>query len=206
MALSAVNSALQHEISRLQLELNIPGYASKDVDEQNYGADALYEGMFLRGFTAYEAALEKIFVHYVIGGSSTQGHQPQSRITHCTEVEARAILKSDGKYIDWSSVSVVRARSQRFFVGGEPFATVLGLQSDKLSEVEKIRNRIAHDSAEALASFKDVERARFSTERVFKMRPGQLLRTRRKGAPPLSVCAELLSVLATTVLTLSNRV
>ncbi len=162
--------------------------------------------MFLRGYTAFERSLEGMFLHYAAGAKSAGGYSAPSRIVNSDDAHIRLMVKADSQYIDWSSATAVRERAKRYFTGGEPFLTELSLQSELLSQVQKVRNRIAHDSAEALSGFKDVERARFQTERTFAMRPGQLLRVRTKKRPHMFICAEFLAMFASVAQRLATKV
>lgn len=205
MSLADLDLRVQAEITRLQLEINGHRYADADRDEADFAADALFEGIFLRGFTTFETAVETSFLHYAAGGASVNGYVATSRLTNCSEADARRIIKGDGKYVDWSSASIIRDRASRYFVDGEPFFTEFSGRSDVLSQVEKVRNRIAHDSTEAVTAFRDVERIRFLTERPFVMRPGQLLRARKRSRPHMSICSEYLGVFAAIISRLAQK-
>lgn len=206
MSASIIDAEFQAHHNQLQLAINGLSYASADVPDNDISASSLVEGIFLQGFTAFERSVESLFLHYVVGGLSSKGFVPDTRLQRCTEGQARTILKSDSRYIDWSSPSTVKERSNRFFVSGEPFAGIIAPRSLLLSEAEKIRNRIAHDSLESRAGMKDVERARFTTERTFVMRAGQLLRTRRRQRPSMSIVAEHLGVMAEIISLVAHRV
>ena len=105
---------------------------------------------------------------------SAQGTTPQA---NCSAAEIRRILTNGLRYLDWSSQRNVRERASLFFENGMPFYDPVGGKSSVLTDMEKLRNMIAHDSIESANSYKEVQRNNFNTERNFEMAPGQLLRT-----------------------------
>ena len=185
------------ELDQYMLELNssINGlpYASADTEDKDTQKNAFVEGVFLRGFTAFENALERLFLLYCVGKVGLDGSLPECRLTGCSEAQAFAIAKNGQKYLDWSNTRSVRDRAELFFKDGEPFRSAVDPRSAHLSEMEKIRNRIAHCSTEAKVAYADVQLRAFQTPRVFEMSPGQFLRTRRRGRPTVSHCVHYLS-------------
>jgi hypothetical protein len=203
--LAALAEDFQVRFSQIQLAMNGMDYAAVDREDNEVAENALVEGLFLQGFTAFEDCLEQIFLHYAVGGASLNGYEARSRLTQCTEQQARTIMKADQRYLDWSSGSAVRERANRFFVSGDLFNGALQPRSSAFANMEKIRNRIAHDSMEAISTFKEVERHHFTTERTFRMRPGQLLRARRKARPYMSIAADYLSTMAAVIQELADK-
>jgi len=88
-------------------------------------------------------------------------------------------LTAGQKYLDWAVPGNVRDRAKLFFEDGKPFHEPMANQAQIISDAQKIRNMIAHDSLEAWNSYNEVQRNNFQTERSFPMSPGQMLRARK---------------------------
>lgn len=194
MAVADIIADLDAGMNELQLALNNLAYADANRIDGDVEKNVAAEGIFLRGFTIYERTLDRLFLAYCTGSKGLDGAQPTCRLANCDEAQALAIAKNGFRFLDWSSPKSVRERADLFFLDGEPFRTGVDPRATSLSEMEKIRNRIAHFSPEAELGYLSVQRALFGTERVFEMSPGQLLRTRRRGKPPLMQAAYFLSV------------
>ena len=154
--------------------------ASSDSPDNDTASTILAEGVFLRYFTLWENSIEKSFIHYCQGGVTLNGHQPLCRLTNCDGQAVRKILTGSQRYLDWSNQRLIRERSQLFFDNGMPFYNPIIGKSHILTDAEKIRNVIAHDSVESWNSYREVQRNNFQTERNFPMAAGQLLRARAR--------------------------
>jgi hypothetical protein len=154
--------------------------APDDKADNHTIASITAEGTFFRYFTLWENSIEKSFVYFCRGGKTLNGHQPICKLTNCDEATVKKILIAGQRYLDWSDQQLIRARAALFFENGMPFYDPIIGKSHVLSDAEKIRNVIAHDSAESWNSYKSVERNNFQTERSFQMPAGQMLRARAK--------------------------
>lgn len=161
--------------------------ASADTPSDDYASDTMMEALFLRMFTTYEATLEKLFLHYVTGGVSVSGRAAESFLSARDESHARRIVLAAFKFVSWAKPSNVRETATTYLNGGWPLTDMLGVQADTISDCEKIRNRIAHQSIEAQSGFNAVQRNLFQTERIFEMSPGHLLRVRYRGRRKLTL-------------------
>lgn len=153
--------------------------ASADSLDIDTNANIVAEGAFIRYFTLWERSVEKSFLYFCQGGVSLTGVQPVCRLTNCDEVIVRKILTAGQKYLDWAVPGNVRDRAKLFFEDGKPFHDPMAGNAQILSDAQKIRNVIAHDSLEAWNSYTQVQRNNFQTERNFPMSPGQMLRARK---------------------------
>lgn len=112
----------------------------------------------LRIFMAWERFLEQSFLRYMCGGSD-----PNVRVRCFVGVpsvqHAESLIAPEGRpYAEWADPSRVRERARRFFRGGEPFWTALGLVAGDLEKMRKIRNCIVHPSKHAREQFERVVR------------------------------------------------
>lgn len=154
--------------------------APADSNDLKTTSNIIAEGTFIRYFTLWEKSIEKAFLYFCCGGQTLNGWKPVPRLAECDKQIAKMILSSGKKYLDWSNQGIIRDRAKLFFVDGIPFYDPIIGKSHVLSDAEKIRNVIAHDSLESWNSYRDVQRNNYKTERSFYMPPGQMLRTRAK--------------------------
>jgi len=153
-------------------------FAPADTPTDDASADVTIEALFLRCFTAYEADLERLFLHYVTGGVSLSGRVARSYLAITDESHARRMIVNGFKFLSWAKPNAVRDTAANYLEHGWPLIDMLATQTQHISDCEKIRNRIAHRSMEASNEFAAVQRNLFQTERLFEMTPGHLLRTR----------------------------
>lgn len=169
--------------ARLQAIPNAP----TDAETDDQDADALVEAIFLRTFSAYEADLERLFLHYVTGGQSLNNKASTSYLNLTDEEQARRLVRGANRFLTWSKPASTRATAETYLHEGWPIANILAAKAQDLSDCEKIRNRIAHQSSEAASDFGAVQRNLLLTERLFDLSPGQLLRMRFRGRRKLTV-------------------
>ncbi len=150
--------------------------ASSDFPDTNTVASIIAEGTFTRYFTLWENSIERSFIYFCEGGVALNGTQPVCRLANCNSKEIRKILTNGLRYLDWSSQRSISERASLFFEEGEPFYSPVIGKSGVLTDMEKLRNMIAHDSIESANAYKEVQRNNFKTERNFEMSPGQMLR------------------------------
>lgn len=120
--------------------------------------DLIVELAFLSAFLAWETFLEESFLLYVLGQKPPRGRAPQ-RYAFPPSQRAAMDWLSDGRpYARWVEPSEVRARAERFFRSGQPFARVLRSNQNLLQETNTIRNAIAHRSQSARDKFESIVR------------------------------------------------
>jgi hypothetical protein len=148
--------------------------APADIESEDYKSDAIAEALFLRVFTAYESDVEKIFLHYVTGGASLQGARANSYLSITDEVSARKLTK----FLSWAKPDEIKRTAEIYLENGWPIAAMMSAASHYLADCERVRNRIAHNSIEAMQQFNTAQRNLLATERLFTITPGQFLRIR----------------------------
>jgi len=152
--------------------------APDNAPSTEHQVDAYVEAIFLRAFTAYENDMEKLFLHYVTGGRTATGIPAQSYLSITDETHARKLTKAGFKFLSWAKPTEIRNTAEHYLHQGWPIYDMMNAKSQDLSDCERIRNRIAHNSAEASSGFKIVQRNHLGTERIFDITPGQFLRIR----------------------------
>src|SRR5271165_4142210 len=152
--------------------------APQDIESTNQQADAYAEALFLRAFTAYENDVERLFLHYVTGGTTLQGITANSYLRITDEALARKLTKAGYKFLSWAKPQEIRVTAENYIENGWPISDMMNAKAQDLADCERIRNRIAHNSREALIRFNTVQRNLLNTERLFPISPGQFLRIR----------------------------
>ncbi|MGA3825327.1 hypothetical protein, partial [Pseudomonas chlororaphis] len=147
-----------------------------DTPSTDILVDTSVEAIFLRAFTAYENDVEQIFLHYVTGGRTLNNFSPTSYLNTTDRSLARSIVKGSNKFISWAQADSLARAAKLYMHEGWPMAVVVSANSQFLSDGERVRNRIAHNSSEAIQQFKVVQRNMLGTERLFDLSPGQFLR------------------------------
>jgi hypothetical protein len=166
--------------SRLLAQIADLDAASAEVESVDQPADVAAEGLFLRAFTEYESNLERLFFHYVTGGASIQGQSAETYLSVIDEQIARKLVKAGWRFLSWAKPDALRDTASVYMKDGWPIVDILSTKTQEISDCERIRNRIAHNSVEAAIHFNSVQRNLFTTERLFQISPGQLLRVRHK--------------------------
>ncbi len=152
--------------------------APPDKQSSDYRADALAEALFLRAFTSYAADIEILFLHYATGGTSLSGVSAKSYLRVRDESLARKLTRAGWRFLSWAKPQEIRDTAKTYIEDGWPISGVMSSRSQALTDCERVRNRIAHDSLEARQQFNVVQRNLLRTERLFPISPGQLLRIR----------------------------
>ena len=152
--------------------------APSDAESADLRADVFAEAVFLRLFAAFEVDLEKLFLHYVTGGASLSGVKATSYLSVTDEVLARKLTRAGWRYLSWAKPQQVRETAENYMSTGWPISEMMNAKAQDLSDCERVRNRIAHHSPEAIVQFGMVQRNLLRTERLFTLSPGQFLRIR----------------------------
>lgn len=161
--------------------------ASEDHESVEHVPDAYAEALFLRAFTAYENDLERLFLHYVTGGLTLQGAAANTYLKVTDEQLARKLTRAGFKFLSWAKPQETRATADNYLENGWPISGMMNAKSQDLSDCERVRNRIAHNSLEAVGQFNVVQRNMLQTERLFPITPGQFLRIRNKRLKKLHI-------------------
>ena len=172
--------------------------APSNAESSNHQADAYAEALFLRAFTAYENDIEKLFLHYVTGGASLKGLKAKSYIRVTDETLARKLTRAGWKFLSWSKPQHIRATAENYIENGWPVSDMMNAKSQELSDCERVRNRIAHNSHESRSALNLVQRNLLGTERLFPITPGQLLRIRSSRLKKLHI-GHFLDVMNNTI-------
>ena len=145
--------------------------------------DRMTEMAFLRAFLAWESFLEETFVLYLSGQSPPRGRTPKRNVVPLSQNIATTLIFEGRGYAQWTSMSVVRERADRFFSHGRPFGPILAKNTNSLDEVNTIRNAIAHRSGSARERFETLVRTKIRTLPA-NLTVGGFLQTTEPGSSP----------------------
>jgi hypothetical protein len=113
--------------------------------------ETVYEGLFLRSVTGFEDLLECVFFRVLngdVGGSRLGG-----KISAQSRAVMRDVLLDGDDYLDWLPYKKTLDRARRYLRGGRPFNAIEGDDLNKLSQLVRIRNAVAHSSKHATRVF-----------------------------------------------------
>lgn len=145
------------------------------VSLPNFQAALIHELAFLRCFLAWEVFLEDTFYAYLMGRSAPNGSVYQRYMTPRSLDHAKRVIRGDRPFVTWTIPGAVTDRAEMFLREGEPYATAIGNVSSDLSDMVKIRNRIAHRSDSASSTFLALVRQKLGSVPP-GMSPGRFLR------------------------------
>lgn len=113
----------------------------------------IYESLFLRAVTVYEEFCEELFFKLLAGSVRyAKAKKIAPNIPNCDSI--RDIVLHGDKYLKWIPHDETKLRSKLFLKDGRPFSSLEQPEKDKITRIAKIRNAIAHKSANALYHFK----------------------------------------------------
>jgi hypothetical protein len=137
--------------------------------------EALYEAVYLRVWTAWEAFVEDVLVRFM-SGYETVTYRPTLTPACPRSVTikgARVVLYGTRRYILWHD-PVRSADRISTYVTGSPLEAIIRAQQARLEIFAAIRHRIAHGSDDARANFNAAALKLASSQ--YGGRPGRLLR------------------------------
>ena len=138
--------------TRQRLELAFTSGALS-IDDITQG----YAGLYLDLFTEFEGLLEELFMGMLSGAIYTRNTTIVRKIKISPSSEAERVLLDTKEYLDWlpyTNKTIPRAKT--YFQDGKPFTLLTNIETDKLSNYQKIRNAIAHKSKKAMREFEKI--------------------------------------------------
>jgi hypothetical protein len=133
------------------------------------------EAIFLRCFRSYERFLRDIFILYTFEKQPSSRKKVVSYLKAKNFLHSEQILKSDMNYIDWGNPDITIKRATIYLKNGYPLKEPLAFNKEKLQQMRRIRNQIAHDSREALEKYKTVLISYYGTLPLNIPEPGKYL-------------------------------
>lgn len=126
------------------------------VDPADVNQEHLFlsEAVVFRMYRIYERLVRAVFLSGCVEGVTVKGSPIVSKLKCDDWDTAEQILKSGNKFLDWGNVVTVRKLSNLVFENGFPVVDFVGPKVSTLVDLQRFRNFVAHDSAEAADGFK----------------------------------------------------
>lgn len=136
----------------------------------------IHESAMLKAFRGFESVTESVFLHCMNRNVVMKFGKLDSHIKASSPQHALQILCLERPFIDWDKPQNVIKRAEVIFKNGSKLSQFFKSNNEKLLEARKIRNFIAHQSAESERSFGTVYQRYFGTFPSGRMSPGKLLK------------------------------
>lgn len=117
--------------------------------------ESVYEGLFLRGVSAFEGFLEDLFVELVLGRVSFSRRKVAVRVGIVSRATLWEVLLQGKPYLDWLPYDRTVERARTFLKDGLPFTVLDDGDRSKAKKCMLVRNAIAHNSRFAKKQFEE---------------------------------------------------
>lgn len=114
-----------------------------------------YAGAFLSHYSFIESSIERLFLGALRGRVTFAERTVRPLIEVKSDAVARAIVRAGQRYIDWIPFELTKRRAEAFFSVSAPFPEISGQDYKVLERARLIRNAIAHESSDAISTFKN---------------------------------------------------
>jgi hypothetical protein len=113
--------------------------------------DSVYEALFLRAVTNFEAFLEDLFLAILRGSARYSRQRVRVQMSTVSRDALMRILLQDRAYLNWLPFTNTERRAKLYLKDGRPFTDLT--EGDK--SITVIRNAIAHKSLMLLPNSKE---------------------------------------------------
>lgn len=158
---------------------------------QAVGLEAKYqhiisEMIMLRLFSVFEDAVSDIAFRIVAGAKYTNGNTPAIKARASRISDSRAILLNYGRArpetnLKWTKAKFIKESVEYVIPTNEKFVLNTQAQGAIIDEMRRVRNVLAHNTANARIEFKQVIRTRYGAN--VKISPGAFLCSTRRFNP-----------------------
>lgn len=115
---------------------------------------SVYEALFLRAVTSFEAFLEDLFVAILVGRAQyTRDRRVKVLMSASSRETLRQILLQGDAYMNWLPFGHTENRAKLYLKEGRPFSELTAGDKSILKTITVIRNAIAHKSPYAISEF-----------------------------------------------------
>jgi hypothetical protein len=115
--------------------------------------DSVYESLFLRAVTSFEAFLEELFVAILERRIRYKHGRVSLRMTTKSRQALMDILLQGDKYLTWLPFHNTENRAQIYLTDGKPFTELTDGDKSIIKTITTIRHAIAHRSQHAMNEF-----------------------------------------------------
>jgi hypothetical protein len=118
--------------------------------------DSVYEALFLRAVTTFEAFLEDLFLAILVRRAQYNGQRVRVLMSASSKGALMQILLQGNAYMNWLPFEHTEKRAKLYLREGRPFTDLDNGDKSQLKTISVIRNAIAHRSPYALAQFQKI--------------------------------------------------
>jgi hypothetical protein len=118
-------------------------------------AERVYEGLFMRAITTFEAFLEELFFLTVLGESGHSKSRALPRAQFPSRVVLSEFVLAGRDYVEWLPYKAIEKRASLYLRKGRPFSELSDGQKSQIKEWGVTRNAIAHPGRHARDQFRD---------------------------------------------------
>lgn len=140
------------------------------------------EAVAFRLFRNYERLLRAVFLDSCSRDTTLSG-QPITSKLKCPDWEtAEEILKSGNRFLDWGNIENTKRNASLIFNNGFPVSDLVAPVYSNLFDLQRVRNFIAHDSAEAIRGLEKIKPNYLPAGRAMPSTAGEFLISRRRAS------------------------
>ena len=153
-----------------------------DEDSASEKDKFVAEAVAFKLFRNYERLLRAVFLDACSRNTTLSGRQITSKLK-CPDWEtAEEILKSGNRFIDWGNIENTNRNASLIFDNGFPVSDFVGPVYSNLFDLQRVRNFIAHDSAEATRGLERIKSNYLPVGRDMPSTAGEFLISRRRAS------------------------
>lgn len=150
---------LEEELDRFDGEFALLEAFIEDLSRVDLGAATreqlfLSEAIIFKSYRLYERLSRYTFLYYCVAAATLSGKVVNSKLKCADSATAESILKAGNKFLDWGNVESTRKLANLVFDEGFPVVELLSPVASTLTDLQRFRNFVAHDSEEAASAFR----------------------------------------------------
>lgn len=177
--------SIEHEITLFDKNSNFLRPKIRDlagIDVQNATENDLFlaEAIAFRIYRSYERFARALFLHGCTSDKTPKGTPIVSKLRCENWDTAEEILKAGNRFLDWGNPASTMKLAGLIFENGFPMKEVISPIHSTLTDLQRVRNFIAHDSHEAMDGFRKVILNYVSTGSAEPDNAGKLLLSRKR--------------------------
>jgi hypothetical protein len=151
---------LRAELGKLQRNLQRLNYTRHRMEKlfaaeiiSKTDLDSVYEALFLRAVTSFEAFLEDLFLAILEGRARYNKQRVRVLMSAASREALMQILLQGNAFMNWLPFTNTVKRASLYLKDGKPFTELSDGDKSQLKTITVIRNAIAHKSPHALVEF-----------------------------------------------------
>ena len=126
-------------------------FAAKRINKTDL--DSVYEALFLRAVTSFEAFLEDLFVAILLRRARYSRQRVKVLMSATSNEALMQILLQGNAFMNWLPFTNTEKRAKLYLRDGRPFTELSDGDKSQLKTITVIRNAIAHKSDHAISEF-----------------------------------------------------